>query len=191
MLEAIDDQYFEDHIWVNTLLQHFAEYYFRGLNPQGHKKNIPEVWKQVHGLTQNKKLHSIQYLLIGVNAHINYDLVLTLYDILHPEWTLLQEDQKRCRFQDHCRVNDVITATIDKVQDEILLVEDPKMGLLDTGMGRLDEFLISQLIADWRDEVWDNAQQMMKISEPDELEQFRKSLEEDVLKTGSRISFEF
>jgi hypothetical protein len=189
MLAAIDEKYFEDQLWVNTLLHHFAEYYFMGLNLDGRRKQIPEVWKQVHDQTRRKQLHPIQYLLMGVNAHINYDLVLTLYDILHPEWTELQEDQKRCRFQDHCRVNDVITATIDKVQDEILLVEDPKMGWLDSGMGRLDEYLISYLISDWREDVWDNAQQMINISNPNELEEFRKNLEEDVLVTGSRISF--
>ena len=51
----------------------------------------------------------LQNLLLGINAHINYDLVLTIYDMPAPEWERLTEEQRRRRFQDHCTVNVIIT----------------------------------------------------------------------------------
>lgn len=188
MLLAIDDGYFQDRAWVDTLLHHFADYYFRGLESSDQSFRTPEVWRQVHDITRKKKLNAIQYLLMGVNAHINYDLVLTLYDMLQPEWSELGPGQKALRFQDHCRVNDIISGTIDKVQDEILCKEDPILGWLDAGMGRLDEYLISRLIIGWREDVWEHAQQLLMARNKEEYELLRRDLEADVLKMGSRIS---
>ena len=188
MLVAIVDGYFEDRKWVDTLLHHFADYYFRGLEPYEQNPHTPEVWRQVHDTTRKKKLHALQYLLMGVNAHINYDLVLTLYDMLQPEWQNLAPRQKELRFHDHCRVNDIISGTIDKVQDEILCEEDPVLGWVDAGLGRLDEYLISRLIIDWREDVWEHAQKLLMAGNEKEYELLRRRLEADVLKMGSRIS---
>ncbi|PWN07034.1 hypothetical protein DDZ15_07125 [Rhodohalobacter mucosus] len=188
MMAAIEDGYFQDRKWVERLLHHFADYYFRGLQCNRRKNRAPAVWLQVHEATRSKKLHSLQYLLMGVNAHINYDLVLTLYDMLHPEWQELTSSRKELRYQDHCRVNDIISETIDKVQDDILCKEDPIMGWLDAGMGRLDEYLISRLITGWREEVWNHAQKLLAASNRMEYERLRKGFESDVIKTGARLS---
>lgn len=188
MLLSIEDGYFQDRNWVDSLLHHFADYYFRGLEPYEQNRHTPAVWRQVHDTTRKKKLHALQYLLMGVNAHINYDLVLTLYDMLQPEWQELAPGQKKLRFQDHCKVNDIISGTIDQVQDEILREEDPVLGWLDAGMGRLDEYLISRLIIGWREDVWEHAQELLMARNKKEYELLRRDLEADVLKTGFRIS---
>jgi hypothetical protein len=59
-------------------------------------------------------------LLLGVNAHINYDLVLTLVDLLEPEWKQLSAEQCQQRHSDYCHVNEIISLTIDIVQDDVL-----------------------------------------------------------------------
>jgi len=61
------------------------------------------------------------------------------------------------RYADHCKVNVMIAQTIDAVQDQVIERYDPKMDLVDRLMGSLDEWLISRLIAGWRDRVWRNA----------------------------------
>jgi hypothetical protein len=105
---------------VSTLLNRFADYYFRALNCYDYGDEVPLVWQQVHQFTQTNKLHRLQHLMIGVNAKINYDLVLTLYDMLQPEWSGLSIQEQKIRYEDHCMVNTIITGSIDQVQDEIL-----------------------------------------------------------------------
>ena len=63
------------------------------------------------------------------------------------------------RYADHCKVNVMIAQTTDAVQDQVIERYDPKikMDLVDRLMGSLDEWLISRLVAGWRDRVWRNA----------------------------------
>ena len=123
----------------------------------------------------------LQHLLLGINAHINYDLVLSLVDLLEPEWKELSESRRQDRYADHCLVNEVIAATIDTVQDEVVERHNPRMDLIDRLLGRLDERLLSALITRWRQGVWDNAVHFLEVPET-EREPLRKQLETEVMK---------
>lgn len=190
MADAINDNKFEDNAWVNLLLNRFAEYYFDALACYECASNTPKVWYEVHKDTGTTSLHPIQHLLLGVNAHINYDLVLALYDILWPEWPTANNELRAKRYRDHCKVNQVIAATIDQVQDEIIEPGRPAMALIDTLLGRMDELLISHLIASWRDDVWEHAVQMLNTTSESGRETLRVKIESDVMNTANKISLQ-
>ena len=145
------------------------------------------MWNSVHKTTCDNKLSALQFLILGVNAHINYDLVLALNDLLKPEWQNLSEEKQRHRYEDHFHVNHVIASTIDRVQDEILEPLNPKLQWVDSLLGRLDEYLISRLIISWREDVWKNTQQLLLIELPEEQENFRQRLQTSVLKRADTI----
>lgn len=192
MLEAIEQGRFRDRVWVETLLHRFADYYFDALvcydcGDQG----TPQVWHFVHEISQRKKLHVLQNLLLGINAHINYDLVLTVVDMLAPEWPNLTEEQRQGRYADHSLVNVIIAETIDKVQDEVVERHDPAMDIIDRVFGRLDERLLSLLITRWRREVWEEALRFLECSCEEDRENCRQALEEKVLKRARRLSLDF
>ena len=154
MSTAIKAGEFFDDGWVDNLLQHFASYYFvaqetYALDPS----NAPPVWRIAFDTTRNSSAIVLHHLLLGVNAHITYDLVLTLVDILAPEWATLSEDQRQQRYADHSRVNTIIGRTIDAVQDQIVEHAIPEMDIVDKALGPVDEWVISRLIAHWRDNV--------------------------------------
>jgi hypothetical protein len=184
MLEAVEANSFQDKVWVSKLLHHFADYYFDALACFDCGETAPPVWQQVHQYTAEGKLHILQALLMGVNAHINYDLVLTLYDMLEPEWATLTEAQRKIRYEDHCLVNQVIADTIDAVQDEIIEKEDRFMALIDSVFGQLDEYLLSRLISSWRQDVWERAQEMLAAGSEVERESLRLEVEKKVKRTG-------
>lgn len=188
MLTAVEENRFHDKAWVNNLLHHFADYYFEALACYDCGEAVPEVWQQVHVATRQKKLHRLQQLMMGVNAHINYDLVLTLYDVLNAEWHTLSPEAQKIRYEDHCTVNDIISATIDKVQDEILEPNDPVITWIDQAFGRLDEYLLSRLISSWRQNVWENTQKMLATDSPAEREILRLEVERHVLHRGKVLS---
>ncbi|MGD2078234.1 MAG: DUF5995 family protein, partial [Chloroflexota bacterium] len=81
MLLAIEKGEFHDGPWVRQLLDHFADYYFVALaNYDDDRPETPPVWSAAHRAAIEPDTLILQNLLLGINAHINYDLVFTLYD---------------------------------------------------------------------------------------------------------------
>lgn len=169
MLAAIERREFNDTAWVEQLLNRFADYYFIALEAfESEPGTSPSIWRLAFNFTADPQSLGLQKLLIGVNAHINYDLVLTLVDLLEKEWLELTDDLRMQRYQDHCSVNEVIGRTIDAVQDQILEPAQPSLDVVDKLLGPLDEILISRLISNWRENVWEAAMQL--LSAPDQAE---------------------
>lgn len=166
MLAAIARGEFQDPVWVNHLLHHFADYYFVALEAYEQDPiTAPPVWQIAHDCCCSPNLKALQNLLLGVNAHINYDLVLAVSDLLQDEWANLSPKQRELRYADHCKVNLIIAQTIDVVQDQVVERYDPAMDLVDKLMGSLDEWLVSRLITDWRDQVWRHAVERVMASQ--------------------------
>ena len=166
ILGVINQQEFNDSAWVNQLLHRFADYYFVALAAyESGPATAPRVWQLAHNAAADGSVPAISKLLLGVNAHINYDLVLSLVDLLRPEWESLSDSRRAERYADHCRVNDVIGGTIDAVQDEVLEPAMPIMDLVDKLLGPVDEFLVSHLITHWRETVWHNAGRLLAVTD--------------------------
>ncbi len=178
MLTAVDAGSFKDCEWVHRLLHRFADYYFDAL--AAYDQNVagaPPVWRQVHDVAGRGEAQIVQHLLLGVNAHINYDLVLTLVKLLEPEWAQLSAQERAMRYADHCHVNVIIGQTIDAVQDDVVETAAPEMDLVDKLLGPVDEWLISQLITRWRDEVWEHALAMLACPDRQGRERMRAEIE--------------
>jgi hypothetical protein len=188
MVAAIGNDQFDDPEWVTRLLRHFANYYFVALSAwENDPSSAPAVWRLAHDAAANPHVTPIQKLLLGVNAHINYDLVLTLDDLLKSEWDVMTDSARASRYADHCRVNRVIGQSIDAVQDEILEPAMPSMSLVDLFMGPLDEFLISKLITRWRETVWQNALSIWSTNDEEKRSGIIRRVEGDTLHTARYI----
>ena len=191
MLQAVEAGQFHDSRWVDSLLHRFAEYYFDALQAyENDPAQAPRVWVKVHDAAHTPSTQVIQNLLLGVNTHINYDLIFTLVDLLNPEWehlSLLERDQ---RHADHNRVNRIIAQTIDTVQDQVIETLVPEMDLVDRFMGPLDEWMISELITHWRDDVWQQAVDLLETDEPGLHQQKIDAIEQRTLDRASTILLE-
>lgn len=155
MLAGIDRREFDDPDWVDHMVQRFAGYYFDALTAyDGDPAAAPRVWRLAHDTCREPDVWAIQKLLLGINAHINYDLVLTLDEMLGSEWSELPDDRRAARLRDYRQVNDIIARTVDAVQDQVLGQAMPVMRYIDLFMGPGDEFLLSHLLFRWRDKIW-------------------------------------
>jgi hypothetical protein len=166
MVRALDNDRFRDRAWVATLVYNFAEYYFVALAGYEHgAANVPEVWRSAHDLTRDPAITVVQNLLMGINAHINYDLVLVLDDMLGDVWDALPPEVRHVRYHDFLTINDIIGETIDVVQEEVVGPYAQLLNLVDLACGPLDEWLTARLIQNWRADVWDRA--IVVIAAPD------------------------
>jgi hypothetical protein len=183
MLDAVEAGEFTDAAWVSHLLHHFAGYYFDALDAyEAGAACAPEVWRCAHDAARRSNAPAISLLLLGVNAHINYDLVLAVADLLEPEWPNLSDEGRRARYDDYCRVNDTIGRTIDSVQDGILEKREPIMALVDTLLGPVDEWLVSREITEWREEVWGSAVRRVETTGEAQREVLRREIEASAMR---------
>ena len=188
MLVAVECRAFRDCVWVDQLLHRFADYYFIALDDyERDPRSAPVVWQVAHRAAAETGISALQKLLLGVSAHINYDLVLTLVDLLDPEWSTLDARMRSTRYEDHCQVNDVIGRSIDAVQDEVVGPAMPFMTYLDMALGPIDELLISHLIARWREGVWRNAIQLLTAADVQSRSAILQMVETDAVQVARSI----
>ncbi|MBI1297591.1 hypothetical protein GC175_21850 [bacterium] len=167
MFSAVETRQFDDPVWVHNLLHHFADYYFDALHLyEQDVSSAPLVWQFAHDAACSPGVSALQKLLLGINAHINYDLVLAVTDMLTAEWHDHTAVQRASRYNDHCHVNQIIGQSIDAVQDQVLGPAMPMMELFDRLLGPVDEILISRLITAWRENVWRNAAGLLDCNDP-------------------------
>lgn len=152
---AMTNGRFDDGEWVGTLLGRFADYYFAALERwERGEDRVPEPWVLAHSAAVDGLASPIQLLVAGVNAHINYDLVLTLVDVLGPAWGALDGGARERRRGDYERINQTIADTADQVQDAVVERYSPSLDLLDRRLGRLDERWAVRVLTGWRRQVW-------------------------------------
>ena len=189
MLAALAATEFMDPGWVDRLLRRFAEYYFTALDAHEHSPDsAPRVWQIAHKSAHDPHILALQKLLLGINAHINYDLVLAVVDLLEVEWPELTELQRSDRFTDYCRVNEVIGQTIDAVQDRVLDPVMPAMAFIDRVMGSLDEKMVSGLISEWREIVWQHAVLLLEARDDAERMKCLKQVEEHAMRLATLLA---
>lgn len=188
MLQALQGQEFADPPWVRRLLEHFAGYYFQALADwESAPAAAPAVWQQAHRAALDPDTNPLQNLILGVNAHINYDLVLAEADLLRLEWEHLSPATRRQRHHDHCQVNVIIARTVDQVQDDILEPDAPWLAWVDDLLGPLDEWAVSRLITRWRAQVWRHALSLTDLQEPERREAQRRVVEAETLRLGELL----
>jgi hypothetical protein len=198
MLNGIEAGRFDDDVWVHALVHQFAEYYFVALEAYDSGTGwLPDVWRQAHDLTQIPNVTPLVHLLIGVNAHINCDLILVLDDMLRDEWNDLTPALRDSRRNDYLLVNTIIGETIDVVQDTVLERYAPAMNIVDMAFGPLDEWCTARLIRNWRRDVWNQAMTLVQTRDSQTREGLRRQADLQALRrmqlvvaggtTGARV----
>jgi hypothetical protein len=188
MQAAVQAGEFEDNSWVDRMLDNFAIYYFAALDAyENGSVETPPVWLVAFTAAGQPRTHALQNLVLGVNAHINFDLVFTVAELLEGEWAQLETARRQTRYRDYCRVNEIISRTIDMVQDQVLEQWSPSMGLMDDLFGKLDEWLVTQKITGWREQVWEQAIRYVELSDADGRLALRQQVEAASLQRANAI----
>jgi hypothetical protein len=147
--DRVDRGRFVDPDWMRAYTVTFANYYRRAFLDfeRGHVGTVPEPWRIAFGTAARGRSLVVQDALLGVNAHVNYDLALALDDVgIDP-----RRERKR---RDHRAVNDVLARLVDAQQAALAELYDPGIGTLDASLGRLDETFALFSLTEGREWAW-------------------------------------
>jgi hypothetical protein len=166
MRGAVTDGVFLDPPWVDELLEQFAVAYFDAVASYEQAATAPRPWMVAFEAAAEPGRPVLQHLLLGINAHINYDLVVVLVDLLGPTWATAGHDERAHRWHDYDEVNRVIARTVDQVQEAVVADRSPALGLVDALLGPIDEWLAGRFLNRWRDHVWADACGVLATGDP-------------------------
>jgi hypothetical protein len=166
---------FFDPGWVDRLAGRFACLYFTYL-AEGDGADVPEPWKKAHAYARKGGGSVLVNLLLGINAHINYDLSYGLYEnfLDHED----HEDHLRLprRKFDHDQINNLLGRANPKIQDRLTREFGGGLRLLSNLAGSLDETLTITGLKHFRERVWGNSLSFLATRAEEERELVRQRL---------------
>lgn len=146
---GILDGAFEDPAWVADYLVTFADHYRAAFAAyeRGDLDDVPGPWRLSFGAALGDETLVLQDVLLGVNAHVNYDLALTLTSVgIGPD--------RRSRRADHRAINEVLDRLVDVQQDRLAARYARGIADLDAACGRVDEWGSSFALRQGRRAAW-------------------------------------
>jgi len=143
---------FADPDWVGQYLVAFADRYRVAVRDfeAGDVDALPDPWLLAFEAAEPGDSLVLQDAMLGVNAHINYDLALALDDVG-------VGTDRASKYADHCAIIDVIAGLVDEAQDELADRDADGLATLDSSLGRVDERLTVATIDECRDSAWRTA----------------------------------
>ena len=145
--DALDS--FADPDWMRRYTVTFADYYRRAFRDfeRGKLDAVPDPWIVAFAAAVEGSALVAQDAFLGINAHINYDLALTLRDVG------IDPDRPRKR-ADHRAINDVLAGLIDAQQVALADLYAPGLADVDATLGRFDEALALFSMTEGRAWAW-------------------------------------
>jgi hypothetical protein len=142
---------FEDPAWIADFDVRFALRYKHALeNPAARVR----PWKLAFDACERDATRAIRHLMLGINAHMSYDLCAVLLE------GIVDDRQKRVR--DFLAVNHVIAHAVGSIQNLIETRYDGgRLRLADLLGMNVDELLTQETFADWRGRAWSDAMDIL------------------------------
>ena len=164
--QAIEKGSFEDPDWVERWDVAFAELYLTALdNELAGGAHVPRPWRLAFAAAAD--LPPLRHVLLGINAHLNYDLpqallaVISDADFADPE----QVDRRR---RDHERIDSVLSSRVAAEDGE--LTAPGGRTLLDRVLTPLNRLGSKRFLREARQKVWHNTLELRdaRVAGPDE-----------------------
>ncbi len=152
----LDEEVFDDPGWVVELTAVFAGYYPRALSDHARGRTPPRCWALALGPWPTSVL---QDLLLGMNAHITYDLPLALAELLDGR------SRAQC-LRDYRRILPAIRGAIELIQAKIISRYAPGLRPLERAFAGADEWITYHVIRLYREHAW--GQGMLLIDHPED-----------------------
>src|SRR3954453_5366290 len=114
--KAVDDAYFEDPAWVERWDVVFAELYLDALDAHLSGGAPRRPWRLAFAAPPD--LPALRHVLLGINAHVNYDLPQALLAVIS-DADFTDSSLMASRRRDHERIDGVLAGRVAAEDDEL------------------------------------------------------------------------
>jgi len=153
--DEIDRGGFVDNPWVSRWDMAFARFYTDALDADRRGDAVPGPWRIAFGAARAQPDQPpLRHVLLGLNAHINYDLPQALLAVITSE-DFDNPSTRRMRERDHEHVDVVLRQRVGAEDAELAAVS--RVTLLDRLMGPANRMASRRFLAEARRKVWHNA----------------------------------
>jgi hypothetical protein len=159
--KAIEGARFEDPAWVEEWDVVFAQLYLDAYDADLAGQDVPRPWRLAFDAPQD--LPDLRQVLLGINAHVNYDLPQALIGVISE--TDFQDvalmDRRR---RDHERIDGVLAERVASEDNEL----QPE-SLLDRLLTPLNRAGTKRFLKEARRKVWHNTEELhaARVAGPD------------------------
>lgn len=179
---------FLDPAWVIRLTLRFAQVYFAWVEAYDRGQPVPRAWQMAFDLCRRRAGFVLQDALLGVNAHICYDLALTEEALLRAEGDHTWEGLLRRRF-DHDQINRALVDAIPPVQAELRRRFARWLFPLERAGKHLDERLAALGLKYYRTRVWRNALWLLATRNEAERAVVVRRIDREAVEVAQQILF--
>jgi hypothetical protein len=140
---------FENPAWMREYTVTFAEYYRRAFLAfeRGRVEAVPDPWLVAFGTALRGDALIMQDAILGINAHINYDLALTVRDVGI-------ESDRASKYRDHRAINEILAGLVDAQQQALADIYAAGIADVDAVLGPIDESFAGASLAEAREQAW-------------------------------------
>jgi hypothetical protein len=148
--KAVDDRYFEDPAWVERWDVAFAELYLGALDAYLSGGVAPRPWRLA--FEARADLPALRHVLLGINAHVNYDLPQALLAVISDS-DFTDSALMATRRRDHERIDSVLASRVGAEDAELAL---HGRSLTDRLLQPLNRLSSKRFLREARTKVWLN-----------------------------------
>ena len=138
---------FADNAWLERWDLVFADLYLDALDADLNGQEVPKPWRVAFDAPA--ELPPLRHVLLGMNAHINYDLPQALIAVITPE-EFADEALLQRREADHRHVDEVLVARVGEED------RGAKKKLVDRLLGPANRAATRRFLVESRRKVWHN-----------------------------------
>jgi hypothetical protein len=152
---------FADTDWVDRWDVAFAQLYLDALDASRRGDPVPEPWAVAFAAAADQPdLPTVRHVLLGMNAHINYDLPQALLAVISDGE--FEDPAVRARREaDHRTIDEVLTVQVG-AEDAELQQLDPARTWQDRALQPANRMATRRFLRESRAKVWANALELSK-----------------------------
>jgi hypothetical protein len=152
--EELDRDGFRDTDWVERWDVAFAGLYLDALEAAEAGRRPPEPWAVAFGAGERDRFPPLRHVLLGMNAHINYDLAQSLLAVIS-EAEFDDPQLLASRAADHEHIDSVLVARVGAEDSELEALSGGR-SLLDRLLQPLNRLSTKRFLRESRAKVWAN-----------------------------------
>jgi len=155
--KALKGGLFEDPDWVERWDVAFADLYLAALDGDLAGTAVSRPWRLAFDAPS--ALPPLRHVLLGINAHINYDLPQALLEVI-TDGDFADSAVMERRRRDHERIDGVLSARVAAEDDE--LATSSARTLLDRALTPLNRLSSRRFLREARIKVWHNTIELQR-----------------------------